>query len=41
MVVTIGLSLLARHVMLLFFGPDRERFVDYALQASGPSDRSR
>ncbi len=32
MVVTIGLSLLARHVMLLFFGPDRERFVDYALQ---------
>ena len=33
MVVTIGLSLLARHVMLLFFGPDRERYVDYALQA--------
>ena len=32
MVVTIGLSLLARHVMLLFFGPDRERYVDYALQ---------
>ena len=32
-VVTIGLSLLARHVMLLFFGPDRERYADYALQA--------
>ena len=33
MVVTIGLSLLARHVLLLFFGPDRQRYVDYALQA--------
>ena len=33
MVVTIGLSLLARHVLLLFFGPDRKRYVDYALQA--------
>ncbi len=32
MVVTIGLSLLARHVMLLFFGPNRERYIDYALQ---------
>ena len=33
MVVTIGLSLLARHVMLLFFGPDRQRFTDFALQS--------
>ncbi len=33
MVVTIGLSLLARHVLLLFFGPDRERYTDFALQA--------
>ena len=33
MVVTIGLSLLVRHLLLLFFGPDRERYVDYALQA--------
>ncbi len=33
MVVTIGLSLLVRHVLLLLFGPDRERYVDYALQA--------
>ena len=32
-VVTIGLSLLARHVLLLFFGPDRERYTDFALQA--------
>lgn len=33
MVVTIGLSLLGRHVMLLFFGPDRQRFTDFALQS--------
>ena len=30
--MTIGLSLLGRHVMLLFFGPDPGQFTDYALQ---------
>ena len=33
MVVTIGLSLLTRHIMLMFFGPDRSRYLDFALQA--------
>ena len=33
MVVTIGLSLLTRHIMLMFFGPDRDRYRDFALQA--------
>ena len=33
MVVTIGLSLLIRHILLMFFGPDRDRYTDFALQA--------
>ena len=32
MVVTIGLSLLTRHILLMFFGPDRSRYLDFALQ---------
>ncbi len=33
MVVTIGLSLLIRHIILLFYGPDRSHFTDYVLQS--------
>ncbi|HJP41184.1 MAG TPA: branched-chain amino acid ABC transporter permease [Dehalococcoidia bacterium] len=31
--MTIGLSLLGRHIMLMFFGPDPARYRDFALQS--------